>query len=97
MTITDPLMLGTLAGLLWSLANVWGLARLSTVWLRDGASRTRTLLWFFIKFPCLYAVAIWLLLQPAVSPAGFGIGFTLVLIAAIVVAAVRSTATAHGQ
>lgn len=95
MTIPDPLFVGIVAGGAWSLVNLWGLTRISTVWLRQ-AHRGRTLAWFLFKFPCLYAIAMYLLTRPAVSPMGFGIGFTVMLVAAGVVT-MRRARIVHGQ
>lgn len=74
--------LGVLAGGSWGLLNLWCLARALPVWLGPDTSRRRSLSWFAVKFPLLYLAAFVLLSHPSISPVGFGLGFTLVLIAA---------------
>lgn len=96
MNITDPLIVGAAAGALWNLLNLWGLRRLSAVWMERGTSRGRAFAWVLVKFPCWYAVAVWLLTQSRVSPVGFGIGFTAVLVVAAILA-MRASVLTHGQ
>jgi hypothetical protein len=74
---------GLLAGGVWNLVNLWCLSRLLAAWLGPQRSTARVVRWLVIKFPLLYGVA-WLLLSRAwVSMVGFGVGFTLVLLAAL--------------
>ena len=75
--------LGVAAGGAWNLASLWCLAQLLGAWLGPQPSRRRALLWLFMKFPLLYAAVFALLRLPGISAAGFGIGFTLVLVGAI--------------
>jgi hypothetical protein len=89
--------IGLVAGGVWNLASVWSLRRLLGAWLGPSPSRRRALLWLLVKFPLLYLLAVALLRSPQVSSVGFGLGFTLVLIAAIaqVVMQVRSRTARH--
>ena len=93
--------LGILAGGAWNLANLWCLARALVVWLgptpsparpasSPGRARWRAAWWFLVKFPGLYGLAVWLLLAPAVSLEGFGLGFSAVLAWAVVAGIVWS-------
>lgn len=91
------LLRGIIVGALWHLTSLWCLARLLSAWLGPQPSRRRVLTWLLLKFPALYVVAIMCLRQPSISIAGFGIGFTLVLIAAMGWFAARAMRLAHGR
>lgn len=79
--------LGILAGGLWNVANVWCLARALGVWLSPKlAPRQHQVGWFIVKFPLLYAAVFGLVQLPGISLVGFGIGFLVVITAAMVVA-----------
>ncbi len=85
-----PLLVGILFGALWNAVSLWCLSRLLRAWLGPGPSRRRAIGWLMVKFPALY-VAIYLALRhQAVTPLGFGIGFSLVLAGALVLLAVRA-------
>ena len=73
------LALGLTAGGLWNMANLFCLGRLLTAWLGPQPSTRRVVGWLFVKFLGLYALAVWLLREPAIHPVGFGAGFTVVL------------------
>lgn len=93
---------GLLCGAVWNLANLWCLHRALTVWLSGTAPTRRTVAWFLLKFPLLYAAAIFLLMRPGVSPVGFGVGFTATLIAATVLVLMTARtgspfASTHGR
>jgi len=94
--------LGIVAGGLWNLVNLWCLTRALGVWLKpQPAPRRQQIGWFLVKFPVLYAAAFSLVNIPGVSLLGFGIGFLVVIVAAVMVTlkALRSphhTLTAHG-
>ena len=77
------------AGGAWNAANLWCLVHLLDAWL-GRASKRRALAWALVKFPVLYGILFALLPRPEVSLAGFGVGFTLVLAAAIAWLAVRA-------
>lgn len=91
-------VLGMAAGALWNLASLWCLARLLNAWLGPTPSTRRVVGWLCVKFPLLYALIVLLFQVPALSPAGFGVGFSLVLIAAgalLARGAVRPVASPH--
>ena len=99
--LVQPLALGVLAGGLWNLANLYCLTRLLTAWLgpprpaghdgRGGRRSTRRVVgWLLVKFIALYFLAFALLRLPGVSPVGFGVGFTVVLIGAVWLLALRA-------
>lgn len=73
---------GLLAGGLWNVANLWCLSQLLEAWLGPRRSTKRVVAWLLVKFPLLYVLAVALLQSTRVSMVGFGIGFTLVLVAA---------------
>jgi hypothetical protein len=76
--------LGILAGGLWNVANVWCLARALGVWLSPKlAPRRHQVGWFIVKFPLLYAAVFGLVQLPGISLMGFGIGFLVVIMAAV--------------
>ncbi len=92
------LALGIAAGALWNLASLWCLARVLNAWLGPKPSTRRVVGWLFVKFPLLYTLIILLFRVPSLSLAGFGAGFSLVLIAAgalMVRGAVRSIPSPH--
>lgn len=75
----QEIALGVAAGMLWNAASLWCLGQLLRVWVGPGASKRRVAMWVVVKFPLLYAAALWLLTHPAVSVVGFGLGFTMML------------------
>ena len=77
------LALGILAGGLWNVLSLWCLIRLLNAWIGPRQSTRRALGWLLVKFPLLYALLIVAFRFRMVSAAGFGIGFTLVLGAAL--------------
>src|SRR3989338_4633628 len=78
--------LSILAGGLWNVANVWCLARALGAWLNPHpASRRQQIGWFIVKFPLLYAAVFGLVQLPGISLMGFGIGFLVVIMAAVLV------------
>ena len=81
-----PLAAGVLAGGLWNAANLWCLSRAVGAWLDSRRTRRQQIGWFVVKFPLLYAVAFGLLQMPWISLIGFGIGFTIVLGVAVLLA-----------
>ncbi len=78
-----PLALGIVCGGLWNLASVWCLVQLLDAWLGPHPSRRRAIGWLLAKFPLLYAFVFLVFRRPSVSLIGFGIGFTVVLVAAV--------------
>ena len=92
--MSDPfvqqLVRGVLVGGLWNLANLYCLTRLLTAWLGPRRSTRRVVGWLLVKFIALYFLAFALLRLPGVSPVGFGVGFTVVLIGAIWLLALRA-------
>lgn len=91
---------GILAGGAWNLASLWCLAHLLQAWLGPQRSRRRAIAWLVVKCPVLYGLAYACLRSPQVSVAGFGVGFTLVLVVMLggfVWGAQRLIATRHGQ
>ena len=83
----SPLALGLLTGGAWNLVNGWCLARALRTWLVVEPSRTRSIAWFLLKFPVLYAAAVGILMAPRISPVGFGLGFLLTLASVLIAAA----------
>ena len=75
------LALGVLAGGLWNAASLWCLASLLNAWLGPVPSQRRVIGWLAVKFPLLYVLAFGALKLPSVSLIGFGIGFTVTLVA----------------
>ncbi len=71
-----------LAGGAWHLASLWCLVRLLSAW--TGAKRWPAVGWCLVKFPLLYLGVFALLRLPGLSAVGFGVGFSLVLVCAIV-------------
>jgi len=86
-------------GGVWNLANLWCLSQLLQAWLGPQASRRRVIQWLLIKFPVLYLLVVGLLQHPDLSVVGFGVGFTVVLMGAVVSLALSSrhlvTPTSH--
>jgi hypothetical protein len=82
--------LSLVAGGIWNLASLWLLTRLLGAWLGPRPSTRRAVGWLLLKFPMLYLAAFMLLHQPSVSVIGFGIGFTVVLAAAVADAALQA-------
>ena len=75
---------GIVAGMAWNATSLWCLSKLLHAWLGPQPSRRRVLLWLAVKFPLLYG-GVWVLLRtPEISMVGFGIGFSLVLVGAMV-------------
>lgn len=72
-----------LAGGAWHLASVWCLVQLLAAWTAS-EKRWPVVAWCLVKFPLLYAVVFALFQWPGISAAGFGAGFTLVLVCAVV-------------
>ena len=73
--------IGLLAGAAWNLASFWCLRRLLAAWIGPRASQPRAIGWVVAKLAVLYPSAYLMLRHPLVSPIGFGLGFTLVLLA----------------
>lgn len=66
------------AGMAWSLANTWTLARL--VYGSAGPqrlSRWRQVAWWIVKLPLLYGVLLVAVISPWSSAVGFLVGFSL--------------------
>ncbi|MBI4003412.1 MAG: hypothetical protein HY353_00145 [Candidatus Omnitrophica bacterium] len=97
-----PLAAGVLAGGLWSAVNLWCLSRALRTWLNPQATpRWRQIGWFLVKFPLLYAAVFGLVQLPGISLVGFGIGFFVVIMAAVFIALksikpVHSSVSSHG-
>ena len=81
--MTERFLAGGIAGAVWNALNLWCLTRLLQAWLGPRPSRRLALGWLLAKFPLLYAAAWVCLSHPGSSAAGFGVGFTVVLIAAM--------------
>lgn len=81
--MTERFLVGLLAGAAWNALSLWCLSRLLRAWLAPRLSHRRVAAWWLIKFPLLYAAAWFCLSRPAVSLAGFSLGFTLVLALAV--------------
>jgi len=76
--------LSVVAGGMWNVANLWCLSRALRVWLKpQPAARRQQIGWFVVKFPLLYAAAFGLATIPGISLVGFGIGFVVVIAAAV--------------
>ena len=91
--MTDRFLFGLLAGAAWNAASLWCLSRLLGSWLGPSPSRRRVAAWLALKIT-LYGTAWKVIAQPAVSLIGFGLGFTVVLVAALAWALVRAQRTA---
>ena len=91
-------MSSVLVGGVWSVANLWVLARLLAAWVGPQRSRRRVVGWLLMKLAVLYPLAVLFLRASPEAAGGFGIGFSVVLLAAItryLLAAQRSVA--HGR
>ena len=86
----SQLSVGVLVGGAWTLLNLWCLAQLLRSWLGSQRSSWRAIGWLVAKFPLLYIGVLLCLRHPAVSPFGFGIGFTIALVAALSVFAMQA-------
>ncbi len=98
--VSPRLVVGILAGGAWNLANLWCLTQLFRAWLEPSPSRRRAIIWLLLKFPVLYLLAFGLLRMPSASLLGFGIGFTVVLVAAMgwfALQAQQMIARSHGR
>ena len=76
-------MLGALAGAAWNLTNFWILTRLLSAWISPVRSRRRVLGWLLLKLAVLYPLAFVFLRAFPHLAVSFGVGFTLVLCAAV--------------
>lgn len=84
--------IGVFVGAIWNFLNLICLTQGLTVWfdLNDNRldyrprSRWYKIGLFVVKFPLLYGSAIWLLMNPQVSKVGFGSGFTVMIVAAMI-------------
>ena len=74
---------GAAAGAAWNVASLWCLAQLLHAWLGPAPSTRRAVVWLVVKFPLLYGLTFVMLWHQAISVVGFGIGFSVVLVAAI--------------
>lgn len=74
-------VLGALVGGVWNLASLWCLMQVVRAWLGPQPSTRRAVLWLLVKFPLLYLLIFVLLRSPTISIVGFGIGFSMVLLA----------------
>ena len=79
----SSITMGVLAGGVWNLLSLWWLTRLFAAWLGPKPSQRRVIGWLLLKFPLLYVVAIGLMSSGWISGLAFGVGFTVVLFAAI--------------
>ena len=82
--------LSVVVGGAWTLLNLWCLTRLLQAWLRPSPARRRVLGWVLVKFPLLYLLVCALLASPGISPLGFGIGLTVVLVSALILLALQA-------
>ncbi len=82
MTDRDAFTVGLAAGGAWSWVNLWCLQRALRVWLSPSPRFWVAAVWIAAKL-LLYGLAVVLLLRPRLSPVGFGIGFTFVVLGAI--------------
>jgi hypothetical protein len=90
--MSSAVYLGVAFGAVWNAASVWCLIQLLRCWTGPRPSWRRALAWAAVKFPALYGTAYWLLHEGSVSVVGFGVGFTIMLIAACVWVIARSRA-----
>ncbi len=75
---------GVVIGGVWNLASLWCLTQMLQAWIGPRPSQRRVIGWLLVKFPLLYA-GIFLIFQTKAVPFGaFSVGFTLVLLVAIV-------------
>src|SRR3989338_3413584 len=90
----SSIVAGFLAGSIWNVCSLWCLRRLLHAWLgRSGAQKEKTdfkpskktvMLWLLVKFPILYLAAFYILRSSWCSMVGFALGFSVVLVSAIV-------------
>ena len=76
--------LSVVVGALWALANFWCFAQLLGAWLGPHYSSARVWGWLAVKFPVLYLLAFAAFRYASLSVAGFTVGFTLILAAALI-------------
>ncbi len=88
--VDTSVAVGVAAGGAWNLVSLWCLGRLLGAWMGPAASTKRVVGWLLVKFFLLYLAAYMLIFRTAVSLVGFSIGFTVVLIATLVLLVVRS-------
>ena len=90
--------IGLICGAAWNAANFWCLTRLLAAWVGPRRSQPRAIGWVLVKLAVVYPSAFLLLRHPQVSPIGFGLGFTLVLLIGIGAFAGRAQRSlAHGR
>ena len=90
---------GLLVGSAWSLANLWVLGRLLTAWISPAPrrSRRRVVGWLLLKLAVIYPLAVLFLHANPGAAVSFGVGFSLVLLAALIrFTVVAQRAIAHG-
>ena len=87
--MTERFLFGLLAGAAWHAASLWCFSRLLGSWLGPSPSRRRVGIWLAVKI-VLYGAAWKLVSHPAISLAAFSLGFTAVLVAALVWALLRA-------
>jgi hypothetical protein len=75
--------IGLLAGGAWNLTSLLVLSQLLNAWLGPNRSNRRVVGWLLVKFPLLYLAFFAMYQFKVVSLIGFGIGFTVVLAAAV--------------
>ena len=74
---------GFLVGVTWGLVNLWVLARLLTAWMSSQRSRRRVVGWLLTKVAVVYPLAVLFLHAYPGCAMSFGLGFSVVLLAAI--------------
>ena len=74
---------GFLVGVAWGLANLWVLARLLAAWLHPPRSKWRVVGWLLAKLAVVYPLAALFLYAYPGRAMSFGLGFSVVLLAAI--------------
>ena len=93
--------LGVLSGATWGLASLWVLTRLVAAWIGPARSTRRVSGWLLVKFAVLYPLAFTFLHAYSSLAISFGVGFTVVLGAALGYFAVRAqramTLRPHGR
>lgn len=72
------------AGAGWNIASLFCLRQLMRAWLGPRPSRRRAVAWVLVKFPLLYALVVFLFRSPQLSVIGFSLGFSAVLVVAMV-------------
>ena len=83
-----PIAAGIMTGAAFSALNLWLLSRIAAELVRAASRKRRILSLLALKFAIIYPVIIGVLAFRAVSLAAFAVGFTGVLAAAAVKAAV---------